>query len=157
MPGRPSALRMSCSCDHTSKDTHQDYGRALIRTEWPGDDAGVGQSGTVQRRKSLCQNVLELGDELRAGATPPHLHGILHALAEVVPDVLVARHLDPRVLVSLQPGLDAHDMGYLIVHGPSRALGGLREVVIAAGAAKIDDGVGEGSTRSCRPCGAAGD
>ena len=39
-------------------------------------------------------------------------------------------------------GLDAHDMGYLVVHRPSWTLGGLREVVIAAGAGQIDNGMG---------------
>jgi hypothetical protein len=71
-------------------------GRAQIRTEWPGDDAGVGHGGSARRRKPSCQNVFELG----AGASPPHLDGILHALAKIVPDVLVARYLDPQVLVS---------------------------------------------------------
>jgi hypothetical protein len=52
--------------------------------------AGVGQGGTAHRRKPLCQNVLELGDELGAGASPSHLHGVPDALAEVVPDVFLA-------------------------------------------------------------------
>ena len=42
-----------------------------------------------------------------------------------------------------QPGLDAHDVGYLVVHGPSGALGGLGEIVVAAGGRKIDDGLGD--------------
>jgi hypothetical protein len=39
-------------------------------------------------------------------------------------------------------GLAAHDMGYLVVHRPSRVLDGLREVVIAAGPGQIEDGMG---------------
>jgi hypothetical protein len=80
------------------------------------------------------------------------LHAILHPPAEVVPDVLVVRHLDPRVLASSEPGLDTHGRGYLIVHGPSRTLSGFLEVVIAAGASKIDNPWvvwAKASTRSC--------
>jgi hypothetical protein len=39
-------------------------------------------------------------------------------------------------------GLAAHDMGYLVVHRPPWTLGGLCEVVIAAGVGQIDDGMG---------------
>ena len=107
----------------------------------------------------MCQNVFELGDHLLAGASPTHLDGILDAFAEVVPNVLVGWHLDPRVLVPLEPGLDADDMGYLVVHRPPGALGGPSEVFIGAGAAKVDhgrSGVGEGrdevvqTLRRCR-------
>src|ERR1019366_4533748 len=73
----------------------QHHGRGLVRTEWPGDDAGVRQHRIPQRLESLCQKVLELGENLRAGAPPTYLHCVLHLLAEVVPDVLVRRHLDP--------------------------------------------------------------
>ena len=93
--------------------------------------------------ESRCvRTAFELGDDLGAGASPPDLDGILDASAEVVPDVLVARHRDPRVLVSRQPGLDAHDVGYLVVHRPSGAVRGFREVVLAAAMGKIDDGLG---------------
>ena len=91
----------------------------------------------------MCQNVFELGDNLGAGASPTHLDGILDALAEVVLDVLVVRHrLNPRVLVTLEPGLYADDIGYLVVHRPPGALGGKRQVVIAAAAREVDHGLG---------------
>jgi hypothetical protein len=56
--------------------------------------------------------------------------------------VLVVRHLDPRVLASGQPGLDADDVRYLVMHRPSGALGGLREVVLAAGTSEVEHGLG---------------
>ena len=56
--------------------------------------------------------------------------------------MLEVRHLDPRVLASSEPGLDTHDRGYLNLHGPSRTLSGFLEVIIAAGASKIDNGLG---------------
>ena len=127
LPGRPSALRMSCSC-------------VQIRT--------------AQCREALRQNVLELGDDLRAGASATHLDGILHLLAQVIPDVLVVRHLDPGVLVSSQPRLNADNVRNLVVHRPPRALGRLREVVIAAAAGEIDNGlrcVGEGFDTVVKP------
>ena len=138
---------------------HQDNGRGKIRTERPCDDAGVRQHRIAQRRKSLCQHVFELGHDLGAGASPTHLHSELDALAHVVPDVSVVRHLDPRVQVSRESGLDADHVRQLVVHRPPGALGGLRQVVHPAAAPEVDHslgGLGEGidevmqSLRHCR-------
>ena len=117
-------------------------GRGLIRTERPLDDAGVRQGRVAQGGESLGQDAFELGENLRARVPATHLHGILHLLAEAVPDVLVGWHLDPRVPLPRQPGLDADDMRDLVVHRPSGAVGGSRQVVIAAGMGKIHDGLG---------------
>jgi len=58
----------------------------------------------------LCQNLFELSDDLGRSTPSTHLDGILDLLAELVPDVFVLRQLDPGVLVSLEPGLDADHM-----------------------------------------------
>lgn len=52
--------------------------------DWPGHAAGGSQRGTARRAEALRQNVPELGEENRTGASPPHLHCRLHALAEVL-------------------------------------------------------------------------
>ena len=117
-------------CPDTEGAYQDPLGRVPAGTQEPVDDVGVGQSSTTQCAKSSGQNVREVADTFRAGASPPHLRGTLRmlgTLAEVVPDVAVARNRNPPVPVSLQMGLDADDIEYLVVHHPSEALGGLRE------------------------------
>ena len=61
--------------------------------------------------------------------------------------MLVGRELDPGVLAPAEQGLDAGDVGNLVVHRPARTVGGLGEVVGAAATGQPEDGpaaLGEG-------------
>ena len=139
-PGRPTAVRMSCSWTQMSLARNVIAFAAVVRPNGPR--TAVSSVSAVSRS---CESRLSRMSSSSPTMSAPSRdrrssHEQLDELALLVLHVGQLGQVEPRWGRAVQPPLDAGDVAELVLDGPARALRLLGEVAGREGLAQVDHG-----------------